>query len=37
MAPRVAELMARELGRNAEWQAAQVSEFTALAKQYCVG
>lgn len=36
MAPRVAELMAQELGRDAAWQAAQISEFTSLAKQYCV-
>ena len=36
MAPRVAELMAQELGRDAAWQAAQISEFTKLARQYCV-
>src|SRR6185295_13221444 len=31
MAPRVAELMAKELGYDAMWQAAQLSEFTKLA------
>jgi glycerol-3-phosphate dehydrogenase len=36
MAPRVAGLMAKELGRDAGWQTTQVDEFTALAKQYCV-
>ena len=34
MAPRVAELLARELGRDAQWQAEQVSTFTALAQGY---
>ncbi len=32
MAPRAAELMARELGRSPEWQAAQVAEFLKLAQ-----
>ena len=36
MAPRVAELMARELGRGAEWQAAQVSLFGETARGYFV-
>jgi glycerol-3-phosphate dehydrogenase len=34
MAPRVAELMAQDLGRHADWQAAQVAAFTELAKSY---
>lgn len=34
MAPRVAELMARELGRDDTWRAAQVESFTALARGY---
>jgi glycerol-3-phosphate dehydrogenase len=34
MAPRAAELMARELGRDASWQAAQVEEFRAVAAGY---
>ena len=34
MAPRVAELMARELGRDAAWWTQQVQEFTELAKGY---
>jgi glycerol-3-phosphate dehydrogenase len=34
MAPRVAELMARELGRDAAWQVAQVEAFTTLARGY---
>jgi glycerol-3-phosphate dehydrogenase len=34
MAPRVAELMAVELGRDAAWQARQVVEFTAVARRY---
>jgi len=33
-APAVAELMARELGRDAEWATSQVEEFTELAKGY---
>ncbi|HMN03616.1 glycerol-3-phosphate dehydrogenase/oxidase [Geobacter anodireducens] len=33
-APRVAELMARELGRDSAWQAAQVAAFTTLAGGY---
>jgi glycerol-3-phosphate dehydrogenase len=36
MAPRVAELLARELGRDAAWQSAQVEKFTELAKGYQV-
>jgi glycerol-3-phosphate dehydrogenase len=34
MAPRVAALMARELQRDAAWQAAQVESFTLLAQGY---
>jgi len=34
MAPRVAELMASELGRGAGWRSAQVDEFRALAARY---
>ncbi len=34
MAPRAAEILARELGRSRAWQQAQVAEFTALAKGY---
>jgi glycerol-3-phosphate dehydrogenase len=34
MAPAVAELMARDLGRDESWQRDQVSAFTALARQY---
>ncbi|MCM2359440.1 MAG: glycerol-3-phosphate dehydrogenase/oxidase [Geobacteraceae bacterium] len=33
-APRVAELMARELGRDAAWQKAQVAAFRELARGY---
>jgi glycerol-3-phosphate dehydrogenase len=33
-APRAAELMARELGRDAAWAAAQVKAYTALAAAY---
>jgi glycerol-3-phosphate dehydrogenase len=34
MAPRVAELMAAELGRDDGWQRQQVAEFCALAQGY---
>ena len=34
MAPRVAGLMARELGRGPEWEAAQVRAFGELARGY---
>lgn len=37
MAPKVAELMAIELGRDTTWQAEQVSMFTALAQGYLLG
>lgn len=33
-APRVAELLARELGRDAAWQARQVASYRALARRY---
>ncbi len=36
MAPRVAELMAREMGRTNDWVASQIGEFLQLAKGYCV-
>ena len=36
MAPQVAELMARELGRDAAWQEAQVLAFRELAKFYLI-
>ena len=36
MAPRVAELMAKELGRDASWQANQVRHFRELANGYLV-
>jgi glycerol-3-phosphate dehydrogenase len=34
MAPRVAELMARELGRDAAWQSAQLAAFHQVAQGY---
>ena len=34
MAPRVAELVAKELGKSEEWQKEQVKEFNELAKDY---
>jgi glycerol-3-phosphate dehydrogenase len=34
MAPVVAEILAGELGKDAEWQHKQVEEFTELAKGY---
>lgn len=34
MAPRVAELAAKELGKTEEWQKEQVKEFNELAKDY---
>jgi len=36
MAPRVAQLMARELRRDAAWQQEQVQEFSELARGYMV-
>ena len=36
MAPAVAAILARELGKDAAWERAQVEEFAALAKQYTV-
>jgi glycerol-3-phosphate dehydrogenase len=36
MAPKTADLLARELGRDAGWQAAQVAAFRELAKGYLV-
>jgi glycerol-3-phosphate dehydrogenase len=37
MAPRVAELMAAELGRDEAWRAGQVEAFTRLARGYLPG
>jgi glycerol-3-phosphate dehydrogenase len=36
MAPKVAELLARELGKDATWQSSQVEAFTAVARGYMV-
>jgi glycerol-3-phosphate dehydrogenase len=36
MAPRVAELMAQELGQTIDWKERQVRDFVQLAKAYCV-
>ena len=36
-APRVAEVLAKELGRNAEWRDREIEDFTRLAGQYMVG
>jgi glycerol-3-phosphate dehydrogenase len=36
MAPRAAQLMARELGRDQTWQDQQVAAFRQLAKGYTV-
>jgi glycerol-3-phosphate dehydrogenase len=35
--PTVANLMAAELGRDAEWAETQIQSFTTLAKQYILG
>jgi len=37
MAPRVAELMARELERDGAWRAQQIEQFEALGRGYLVG
>ena len=37
MAPRVAELMAKELGRDDAWRTAQVEAFTSLATRLLAG
>jgi glycerol-3-phosphate dehydrogenase len=34
MAPRVAEVMAGELGRDMDWQQTQVAAYTELARKY---
>jgi glycerol-3-phosphate dehydrogenase len=36
MAPPVAALLARELGRDADWQAGQVAAFGEIARNYLV-
>jgi glycerol-3-phosphate dehydrogenase len=36
-APKVAALMAKELGRGAEWEKAQVESFRELSKLYLPG
>jgi glycerol-3-phosphate dehydrogenase len=35
MAPRVAEIVAEELGRDADWRKVQVDAFKGLARRYC--
>jgi glycerol-3-phosphate dehydrogenase len=37
MAPRVAELLARELGRDEAWKISQVESFRKLAESYTIG
>jgi glycerol-3-phosphate dehydrogenase len=37
IAPKVANLMAAELGHDARWVRAQVESFTTLGKQYILG
>jgi glycerol-3-phosphate dehydrogenase len=37
MAPRVVDLMARELGRDAGWQSRQLAAFSEVAKGYVLG
>jgi glycerol-3-phosphate dehydrogenase len=37
MAPSVAEILARELGRNDEWRRAQVQAFLRTAANYLLG
>ena len=37
IAPRVAELMADEMGRGQSWQKEQVETFTAMAEGYLIG
>lgn len=36
LAPRIAAIMAKELGRDEEWTRSQINEFTQLAQQYVV-
>jgi glycerol-3-phosphate dehydrogenase len=36
MAPQVAAILAREIGRDAAWERRQVTEFTTLAERYVV-
>jgi glycerol-3-phosphate dehydrogenase len=36
MAPRVAAILARELGRDAAWERQQIVDFTAVAERYVV-
>jgi glycerol-3-phosphate dehydrogenase len=36
VAPRVAELMAEEMGRDEQWQQEQVEAYTNLAEDYCM-
>jgi glycerol-3-phosphate dehydrogenase len=36
VAPVVAEILARELGRDTMWQQQQVASFTLLAQGFCV-
>jgi glycerol-3-phosphate dehydrogenase len=37
MAPRAADLMARELGRDAEWKERQIRAFQETARSYSLG
>ena len=37
MAPRVADLMAGELGRDAAWKSGQLAAFSEMAKGYLLG
>jgi glycerol-3-phosphate dehydrogenase len=34
MAPKVAELMAKELGYNKQWEESQIKKYSDLAAQY---
>jgi len=36
MAPLVASLMAKELGRDKAWEETQVKEYTEMADSYCI-
>ncbi len=36
IAPKIAEIMAKELGKDDDWQAEQFGQFQQIAEQYCV-
>jgi hypothetical protein len=36
MAPKVAQIMANELGKNVDWIEHQIQEYTQLAKGYLI-